>query len=102
MKVLQPLQNNDIVLIPRYYPSGNIDLFLTNETTKEIDTYNSISYTVSNGKLNITLTKQANEKDRFVILIKEGEEIVYRGKAICTDQETQNFKQSNGVFKYEF
>lgn len=102
MKVLQPLQNNEIVLIPRYYPSGLINLYLTNEATKEIDTYNSIEYTISNGKLNLTLTKQANEKDRFVILIKEGEEIVYRGKAICTAQATQNFKQSNNVFRYEF
>lgn len=104
MKVLQPLQNNNINFIPRFIPMSNLNVYLKNETTGGKDIYSGLPFSYLDGKVTIELTKQAKEKEVFSIMIEDEftEEVIYRGKLICTAQETQDFKQSNGVYKYEF
>lgn len=104
MKVLQPLQNNNITFIPRFIPMSNFNVYLKNETTGDKENYSGLPFSYLNGKVTIELTKQAKEKEVFSIMIEDEftEEVIYRGKLICTAQETQDFKQSNGVYKYDF
>ena len=100
MKVLIPSNTSQsIVLEPRFYPTSAIVLELYNESTKETLTLVN-SYFVVDGVMTVLFDLDTLEGDRFQIKIKEGVNVVYRGKAFATDQSPQDYKLSNGLYIY--
>lgn len=111
MKIVN--QNNsthEFKLIPRFYPTSTLTLTLKNESTNE-ETVLPISfpefaftnnYFILDGYLNLKFDYTFQDKDRFQFDLKENEEIVFRGKIYATSEETQDYKQTNGVYRYEF
>ena len=86
-------------VVPRFYPSTNIVVELYNEATN-VTTSPSNTYTITNGKVNITFTFTFLENDRHQLKVTEGTEVVYRGKTLTTSQEPQEFKLTNGLYTY--
>jgi len=86
-------------VVPRFYPSTNIVVELYNEATN-VTTSPSNTYTITNGKVNITFTFTFLENDRHQLKVTEGTEVVYRGKTLTTSQEPQDFKLTNGLYTY--
>ena len=101
MKVVNPNNaSHDTVIIPRYYPAGALTLSLFNESTR-VSTDVANTYATLNGELTITYTFTFADNDKYEILIKETDEVVYRGKIIATTQVSQAYKLSNGLYYYE-
>lgn len=103
MKILNPIDTeHEIVLIPRFYVSGDVVLELTDETTKEIIMHTLTPITID-GFMYINFTETFINNQKFQIKITENNEIVFRGILFVTDQssDTQNYKISKGVFTYE-
>ena len=101
MKIVN--QNNtthEIKLIPRFYPTNELVLELKNEST-QVKTVVDNSYTISDGYLTLTFDFTFQNKDRFEFKLTENE-IVFRGKIYATSEDTQDYKQTNGVYTYEF
>tara|TARA_R110002074_G_scaffold80404_3_gene180821 strand:- start:407 stop:709 length:303 start_codon:yes stop_codon:yes gene_type:complete len=86
-------------VVPRFYPSTNIVVELYNEATN-VTTSPSNTYTITNGKVNITFTFTFLENDRHQLKVTEGTDVVYRGKTLTTSQEPQDFKLTNGLYTY--
>jgi hypothetical protein len=94
-------------LIPRKYPLITDDLSLN--LRREIDDLvltPEISFTIDD-KLNITIVEQPEQfkiLDKFEIELKNGSEVIYRGKLIILKEgtNTQNFEygNNNGRFSY--
>lgn len=92
MKVIDP--NNTIhtlFFIPRLYIDNVVIFELKNEATKEIIDLDH-TYNISNGILQIDFTYTFTNKDKFQIKITQSNEVVYRGKLLITDQNTQDYK----------
>ena len=87
-------------LIPRYTPTNSLTFTLYNEATNESETVSN-SYSVTDGKLSLMFTYTFTDRDERAFSIKETDEVVYRGKLIVTDQETQDYKETNGLYFYE-
>lgn len=88
-----------LVLIPRYYPTGLLTLELTEEVTQTSETISN-SYNILDGNLSIVFDYDFVGTDKFQMTIKEANEVVYRGKLIVTDQEPQDYKQTNTLYTY--
>ncbi len=58
-------------VVPRFYPSTNIVVELYNEATN-VTTSPSNTYTITNGKVNITFTFTFLENDRHQLKVTEG------------------------------
>ena len=102
MKIVNPNNtNHEFKLIPRFYPSGEIVLSLKNESTS-VETTVSNSYTISDGYLTLNFDFEFSNKDRFQFNLFGDNDIVYRGKIYATTEETQDYKQSTDVYRYEF
>ncbi len=101
MKVVDPADTTHAVtLIPRFYPDTAITLELKNETTDEVTTVAN-TYAISNGFFTITFDYTFVNKDRYQVKLLEGTDVAYRGKIIATDQEPQDYKQTDGLYIYE-
>lgn len=111
MKIVN--ENNtthEFKLVPRFYPTSTMTLTLKNESTQveeeiPIDTIDialTNNYFVLDGYLNLKFNYTFQDKDRFQFKLEEGKEIVFRGKIYATSEETQDYKQTNGVYTYEF
>lgn len=102
MKIVNPNNtNHEFKLIPRFYPSGELVLSLKNESTA-IETTIANTYTILDGYLTINFDFTFKNKDRFQFNIFGDNDIVFRGKIYATSEETQDYKQTNGVYRYEF
>ena len=100
MKILNPNNTtHTITLQPRFNPSSNLTLDFTNEVT-DLVTNLSNSYTFVSGVLNITFDIDVLEGDRFSIEIKESNNVIYRGKSICTSQDSQDYKLTKNKYIY--
>lgn len=109
MKVLFLNTELSFSVIPRKYPAEIEDILVTlkNENTGEYLTP-SFSFTVDE-KLNITLDSQPQDfrsQNKYEVEIKNGSEIIYLGKIIVLEEETdvQNYEygsQTNTRFKYQ-
>jgi hypothetical protein len=88
-----------LVLIPRYYPTGAITLELTEEATQTLEVVAN-TYSTTDGNLSIVFDYDFTGKDKFAMTLKETNEIVYRGKLVVTDQEPQDYKQTNTLYTY--
>ena len=86
-------------IIPRYYPTGSIDLNIK-DTTTGYDVSRVVSYTILEGVLSFTFSLDAISETRYQITLSEGTEIVYRGIAIATSQDTQSYLLTKDKYYY--
>lgn len=86
-------------IIPRYYPSGVVNLNIK-DTTTGYDNTQEVGYSVVNGVLSFTFELETTNETRYQVTLSEGTEIVYRGIAIYTTQDTQEYLLTND--KYYF
>ncbi len=101
MKIVLPTDSeHDIDLIPRFYPTGAVVLSLYNEVTK-VTTTPSNSYVLADGVWTITFTKTFAEDDKYQIKITESGVVLFRGKLLCTNQATETYKLTDGLYFYE-
>ncbi len=103
MKIVNPINtNHEIIFIPRYYPTGDLTLYLTNETTKNVLTHVLTPITID-GYCYLNFDESFVNKEKYQIKITDSENIIFRGILFVTDQseDTQNYKTSKGVFTYE-
>ena len=103
--VIDPtITNHTLNLTPRYYPVKGLIITLLNEATR-VSTSVSMTYNITNGKLNGKFTFTFVDKDRHQVKITEGstpatDPVLYRGKLITTTQNPQDFKQTSGLYTY--
>lgn len=91
---------HNLKLIPRVYTSFDIVLTLINEENKEIITPIN-TFTVTDGILTVVFDYNFTNKQRFSIKIEDiKDSLIYRGKLICLDDETQDVKQSKDYYIY--
>ena len=86
-------------IIPRYYPTGVVNLNIK-DTTTGYDNTQEVSYSIVNGVLSFTFSLETTNETRYQVTLSEGTEIVYRGIAIYTTQDTQEYQLTND--KYYF
>jgi len=100
MKIVnQNLTTHNIRLVPRFYPTDTIQIHLFNESLNETF-IEDCTYTITDGYLDITFDFDFVNKDRFSFKIIENNNVVYHGKIYSTIEETQNYKQTDGVYEY--
>ena len=86
-------------IIPRFFPSGVLSLNIK-DTTTGYDNTQSVDYSVVSGVLSFTFSLETTSETRYQVTLSEGTEIVYRGIAIYTTQNTQEYLLTND--KYYF
>ena len=86
-------------IIPRYYPTGVVNLNIK-DTTTGYDNTQEVSYSIVNGVLSFTFELETTNETRYQVTLSEGTEVVYRGIAIYTTQDTQEYLLTND--KYYF
>lgn len=99
-KVLPVDTQQTITVVPRFYPTTDLTISLTEEGTDTTETATN-TYTIADGFLNLQVTYDFTDKEKLSIKVEEGTDIVYRGKIIVTDQETQEYKLTDGLYYYE-
>lgn len=94
MIILRPsLDTQSITIIPRY-DVGNVTLTLSNEQTQDVNTFN-LSTTYANGYMSMSFDLTVREMDSFKLEVKDGETVLFRDKAFCTDEtDLENYKMS--------
>ena len=100
MKILNPIDvTHEVILIPRFYPVGDVTLELYNEETSEIDNI-VITPLITDGYLYLTFDFAFINKSNYRITIfDELEELCYRGKLFITDQtDLENYKITKDIF----
>ncbi len=105
MHVVKTTDTNIVLkVIPRNNDYDNAVLELINEETKEVLTpITSISDNYSvNGTLAVDFTYTFSEFQRFSIKLSNENGVIYRGKLICIDENTQDFKQIDKYYTYEY
>lgn len=101
MKIVSQLNaTHTLVLVPRYYPTETLTLELTEEGLNTTTTVVNV-YSYPDEYLTIVFDYDFIEDSKFQMTLKEGAEVVYRGKLIVTDQNGQDYKQTNGLYYYE-
>lgn len=103
MKVVAPgtATSYSLDLIPRFYPCTTVVVSLYNEADREVTTPTS-TYSIVDGIMKVNFTYTFVNKDRYQIKITDtASDVVYRGIVRCTDQETQDYKITNGIYVYE-
>ena len=86
-------------IIPRYYPTGVVNLNIK-DTTTGYDNTQEVYYSIINGVLSFTFSLETTDEARYQMTLSEGAEIVYRGISIYTTQDTQEYQLTND--KYYF
>ena len=86
-------------IIPRYYPTVVVNLNIK-DTTTGYDNTQEVGYSIVNGVLSFTFELETTNETRYQVTLSEGTEIVYRGIAIYTTQNTQEYLLTND--KYYF
>lgn len=93
--------SHTLKLIPREYTLLDVVLTITNEETNT-DYVLDNSFTTTDGIMAITFDFDFKEKQRFSLFIEDSkEDIIYRGKIICLNSDTQDIKQSTDYYVYE-
>ena len=100
MNVVNPTEEaHEIVIIPRFYPTGSIVLTLYNEATQTSEVVDN-TYSITDGKMTIDFDFDFIEGGRFQVKITEGSSVVYRGKIFATTQATQNYSTTTNAYYY--
>ena len=84
-------------IIPRYYPTGVVNLNIK-DTTTGYDNTPEVSYSIVNGVLSFTFELETTNETRYQVTLSEGTEVVYRGIAIYTTQDTQEYLLTNDKY----
>jgi hypothetical protein len=91
--------SHSIKLIPRYYPVGAVTFELYNESTK-VKTVVTNTYTIVNGLFTLNFDYTFENKQKYQIKLEENS-IVFRGKLLITDQNTQEYRLTKDLYFYE-
>ena len=91
--------SHSISLIPRYYPSGEVTFELYNESNKETEVITN-TYSVTNGLFTLNFDYAFENKEKYQIKLEENS-IVFRGKLVITDQNTQEYRLTKDLYYYE-
>ena len=92
MNVVNPSDENHlIVIIPRYYPTGDLSLELCNESKSAIFDVDA-TYQILDGEMIISFDFTFIEADKFQLKIYQNDEVVYRGKLFATSQTPQDYQ----------
>lgn len=93
--------SHTLKLIPREYTLLDVVLTITNEETNT-DYVLDNSFITTDGIMAITFDFDFKDKQRFSLFIEDSkEDIIYRGKIICLNTDTQDIKQSTDYYVYE-
>ncbi len=88
-------------IIPRYNPAESLLLTIKDTTRDIVETIALSSYAfTTTGGIEFDFEFTATNETRYQLTITEGTEFVYRGIAIATTQDTQEYKLTNN--KYYF
>ena len=88
-------------IIPRYNPAGSLLLTIKDTTRDIVETIALSSYAfTTTGGIEFDFDFTATSETRYQLTITEDTEVVYRGIAIATAQDTQEYKLTND--KYYF
>ena len=100
MNVVNPNNTtHTLTLIPRYYVSGTVDLFLYNGSTTEETTVSNL-YLIEDGYLTITFDFTFLDRDKYQYKLASDSEIVYRGLIFATSEDTENYLTDNNTYTY--
>jgi len=96
--------NHTISVVPRFDVtpgSGELTMVLTDSYKNTSDTLVN-TFDVSRGKLIITFDYTFRSEGRYDIAVTylNTSEVLYRGAAIATNQDTQEYKLTNNKFYY--
>lgn len=101
MKVVNFNNNSHhLNILPRYYPNLDITVTLTNEITQE-ETIVTAEYMTVNGLMGVSFDYNFIKGYKYQIKITNEDGVLYRDKIIATDQDPQEFKQTNDLYYYE-
>lgn len=105
MKVISPGDLiHTISIIPRFNEITDITMEATNEATKVVSDGILTSYSLNDGvgviEFTMPLGVEDKEKYTFVVLF-EDTQIVYKGKFLVSNQETQDYKITKDLYFYE-
>ena len=91
--------DHELILIPRFYPVGDITLQLLNEQTDEVFEY-ILTPLIMDGYIYISFTQAFDNNSNFRIKILSNSEIIYRGKLFVTNQaeDLQEYKITKDTF----
>lgn len=93
------LDSHEVKIIPRYTPTLDISIEVYNETSREVDILET-AYTYVNGKLILSFDYTFFEDYKYQVKITEESNVVYRGKIIAINQNTQDYDPSEGLYTY--
>lgn len=99
MNVVNPDNpQHTLTIIPRFYPAGDVQLLVYNETTKE-EVEHTLTPTVADGYMTLVFTQDLADGYYFRVTLKSNNEIVYRGKMFCTASDNlQDFKLTKNYY----
>lgn len=98
MNVVNPNNTtHEILIIPRFYPTGSIVVNLFNEATQTNEVVTN-TYTVVDGKMTVEFDYTFIESGRFQVKITESTNVVYRGKLFATAQQAQNYSTTVNAY----
>lgn len=88
-----------MTLIPRFDSSNALTLYLYNETSQVKSTVEN-TYVVTDGNLTMNYSFTFADNSKYKIEIKDGANVIYRGKLIATTQTPQDYKLTDGEYIY--
>ena len=89
-----------IKFIPREYTLLDMVLTITNEAN-DTDYVLANSFITIDGIMSLTFDFDFTNKQRFSLFIEDAKEnIIYRGKILCLDDNTQDVKQTTQYYTY--
>jgi len=101
MKVILPsLNEQKVYLVPRHYPTTQLDLTIILEATNASQEFLDVSYSINNGILDFLLQGTYPNNNKYQITLKESGVVVYRGKMISTDQTPEDYKITKDTYVY--
>ena len=100
MNVVNPENTtHTLILIPRYYLCGTVDLYLYNEST-QVETNVTNLYLVENGYLTISFDFTFLERDKYQYKLVSDSDVMYRGLIFATSQEVDNYLTDNNTYTH--
>jgi hypothetical protein len=94
MTILRPSLDTQTITVIARYDSSDVTLTLLNEETQVLNSFD-ISTTYSNGYLGLEFEFTPLEAESFNLEIKDGDIVLFRGKAFATDEtDLENYKIS--------
>lgn len=101
MKIVDPnITTHTTEVIPRFTPIEDISFNLYNESTKVTESITIDAENYTDGILSITYDYTFTDKSKYKIKLYNSEGVIYRGKILATTQDTEDYKETNGLYFY--